>query len=484
MSGEINQIRVTIGADKMTASVVLSPGLDALMRSAVAVHAALDERGVASSPQRSRAVDDLVSRYSPESGCEGVVARGVPPVQGTHGRVEVLPKFLSVSPPPDTNDYHARTTCVAVAAGEVVALIHPSVPGTDGVDVMGRQLLCKSALDATITIDHTLERRPSGELVALVAGLLIFSGSLIRVSDTLSIESDVDFSTGNLNFPGNIEIARGVRDCFQVRCTGALRIAGLVEAAALDAGLDAVLDTGMAGRESGTLRVGRDLTAKYLEGVHAVVGRDAVVTSVLTNSCIRVGRSLVAPQATIIGGSTDVRGAAQVGQLGSEAKVPTEIIVGHDSSLEQGLVKGLSLCSALNERILGLRGRIDALRNASGRKNAPAAEEVTSLELDLDVTSTKRDSLRAALDRTLNALDSYVDGKLVVLSCIYPGVKIWLGCQLIEPRERVAGSLTFVVDSNGKLQISRDAQDASMYFKVCSGSRFPDRAAIRRDLAA
>lgn len=487
MSGDSSQIRVIIGDDRMCASVALAPGLDALTSSAIAVHAALDERGVASSPERAKAVDELVARYTAEIGCQGVVARGVPPAQGSHGRVELMPTFEAGDAKPAGEipaDHYARTSYVTVSPGERIGIVHPCTPGTDGVDVMGRQLLSRAVVDAPLTLDHTIERRPGGELVALAAGVLHRSGSLIRVSDTLEIEKYVDFSTGNLDFPGHIDVARGVRDCFEVRCTGSLHVAGLVEAATLHAQLDAALDIGMAGREKGTLRVGRDLVAKYLEGVDATIGRDATVSTEITNSTVHVGRNLVAPHATIIGGSIDVRGRAEVGQLGSEAAVATDIVIGHDTSLELGLLKGLSLRAALVERAGVLRAKIDTLRKAGGRKNAPAAEEVTGLEYELDGASTKINALRSILTRTLGMLDSFVDGRLVVQAGIHPGVKIWLGCFQIEPRDLVRGPISLTIDPDGKLRVTREGQDESAKFRISHADRFPDREILRRDLAA
>ena len=54
-----------------------------------------------------------------------------------------------------------------------------------------------------------------------------------KVSNTLEIDQNVDFSTGNIDFPGNVIVHRSVKDCFTVKARDDIEVRGLIEAATL-----------------------------------------------------------------------------------------------------------------------------------------------------------------------------------------------------------------------------------------------------------
>lgn len=485
MSGESESIKVVIDADRMAVSVVMPPGLDPILATVPAVLSALEERGVIRTTECVQAVESLVASYSAQAGAKAVVASGKPPQQGSHGRIELAEKFLvehkDAAQP--TNHYE-RTSYVTVTVGEVIGRVVPPVQGHDGIDVTGRALACKAVRPADAKFDDTIECRDDGDVVALRPGILVRSGQLIRISDTLELPEYVDFSTGNIHFPGSVRVHKGVRDCFVVACDGSLRIHGLVEAATLKAGKDVALDAGMAAREKGSLTVGRDLAAKYLEGVTATIGRDAAVSKEVTNSTIRVGRNLISHGLTIMGGSLNARGHVEVAEIGSAARVATEVVIGHDVELEQSLTKGIAVKDTLVARVEEIKSQIEALKKAGGRKNAMAAEQVTELQLELDMVTTKLAALRVGLTNTIEVLNSIADGKLRILSRVYPGVKIWIGAHLIEPRDEVGGVLTISITERGTPVIDRDGHDAASSFRVCRETRFADRAAVKSKIAA
>lgn len=485
MSGDSESIKVVIDADRMAASVIMPPGLDPILAAAPAVLSALEERGVSRTQDCVREVEALVRSYASTAEVRAVVARGRPPTQGTHGWIKLAEKFLveSSENAAPTNHYE-RTSYVTVAAGEVIGRLFPPVEGADGMDVTGRTLACKAVRPSDISFDDTIKQELDGSLVATRPGILLRSERRLQISDTLELPEYVDFSTGNIDFPGNVRVARGVRDCFIVRCDGSLCVHGLVEAATLNAGTDMSLEAGMAGREKGALVVGRDLTSKYLEGVQASIGRDAVVLKEITNSKLRVGRNLISPGLTVMGGSIEARGLVEVAEIGSTARIATEIVIGHDFEIEATLTKGLSVRDVLVARTEELKAKIQTLRKASGKKNATAAEEVTMLQLDLDIANSKLAALRQGLSRTFETLESVANGRLRVLGRIHPGAKVWIGPYMVEPRDEIAGLLVFSLTERGTIVISRDGQDANSSFRISREQRFSDRAAIRTKLAA
>ena len=111
----------------------------------------------------------------------------------------------------------------------------------------------------------------AGKFIAQTAGVLQFRANKITISQALVIDDYVDFSTGNIDFDGDVQVRRGVRDKFRIRATGKVEVQGLIEAAHIETGGDFEAATGMAAKETGRVQIGGSLTAKYLECVHGTV---------------------------------------------------------------------------------------------------------------------------------------------------------------------------------------------------------------------
>ena len=77
---------------------------------------------------------------------------------------------------------------------------------------------------------------------------------------------DVDFSTGYLNFLGDINIQGDVISGFTVRAMGSVHVGGVVEAGStVEAGGDLIVVKGILGDGSTVIRSHRSLFSKYIE---------------------------------------------------------------------------------------------------------------------------------------------------------------------------------------------------------------------------
>lgn len=485
-------IHVRISPDGMTATLVIRGGLSDLELNPAIIGAMLDERGVSPSAERNAAVAAAVARAA-KGDVEAVVARGCEPVHGVDARFHPAPdagKRVTPAAAADGRvDHHAASSFVAIAAGEHLGEVLPAVAGIDGIDVSGRTLAAKQARPAHLLFDDSVAvSEPNAEGVRKVTakrgGLLIRHGDLIRVSDKLEIATDVDFSVGNIDFPGDVTIAGGVRDCFVITAARNLEIHGLVEAATLTAGADARLSAGMAAREKGTLTVGRDLEAKYLEGLVVTIGRDAAISKEITNSKVEVSRSLCAPTCVIIGGSVTVSGECEVAQLGSEAKVATEVVVGRFAEIENLLKRCMQSLPALEDRVSRAKSRLDQLKRAVGKLTPAQAEELTELEWGASEATGKLRALAEGIRQTLRTARGRSSARLVVHRMISPGVKIWMGNFCIEPRNDVRGPVELTLSASGEVLVKTttlgEPRSASAIFRVVSSDRFSDFTAIDR----
>lgn len=61
-------------------------------------------------------------------------------------------------------------------------------------------------------------------LIATMDGHLEYSNGAFYVRPVLEIRGDVDYSTGNIDFIGDVQIAGDVRENFSVRATGSITV--------------------------------------------------------------------------------------------------------------------------------------------------------------------------------------------------------------------------------------------------------------------
>lgn len=492
MTAEGAAIQVRIAADRMSATLAVEAGLPEHERSVAALEAVLDERGVARSAERTAAVQHA-SHAAARGRVETVVAEGRPAVHGRDAAFEPAPLLTERRHPAAETagrvDHHQLSTFIIVRAGDRLGRMTPARHGVDGVDVTGRALAAREGRTAKVLFDDSVvvgDPDPHGvsEVRAARSGQVVRHGDLIRVAGRLDVPADVDFSVGNIDFPGDVRVSGGVRDCFVVKAEGSVEVRGLVEAATLAAGRDIRLVQGMAGREKGSLSAGRDCEARYIEGLDVVIGRDAVIGKEITNSRVEIGRTLRAPSGAVIGGSLWVASDCEVAQLGSEAGVATDIILGKFPPFESILRRGLRTLPVLEERLRASRERLEQLRHAAGRMTASQAEELTELEFGMSEAHGKVKAVGEGLGHVIASLRAHAHARLVVHRVACPGVKIWMGRFLLQPRAEVRGPFELTLSAGGEPLFrtlpSGAHEPASAHFRTAADAAYVDVAEVER----
>lgn len=466
-------VKLSISSDRLEASLVIEPGLDDSEETRKAVMGLLERRGVEVTDERVKAMEQALRRYHAggRKRLEMQVAYGIAPQHGRDERLELSEEIVRARQAPlhsvdsrDRVDHYSRSVFCVVGKGQVVGRLHPPTKGVPGVDIGGAPVPARDGKPIQVRIDPSLRVEPSGEIVAEIDGLLEHTESLIKVVPELYIAENVDFSTGNIKFPGNVRIDRSVRDCFVVECGETLEVNGLVEAANITTGLDARLNHGMAAREKGRIQIGRDLHAKYLDNVHGVVARDLLVAREIRKSTLVVGRRVLSPTCTVMGGSITAAAECQLAQIGGEGEGPCEIALGKIPALED-LVKGLlDAMGVLAKRIKNTDPRLE-----SARKLQVQHEDIASRIL-----------------RTLSFLRGHTVVDLTVDGLLYPGTTIWAGPLRAELLHAAKGPIRIWLDESGVLQVTDVTAKRTVplegFAKVSRESRYMDVAMLHETL--
>lgn len=189
-----------------------------------------------------------------------VAARGDPPGDSSDGWVELLFSteervVLASADDKEKVDHRNRVYIPSVKAGEVVAIKHAPQTGSPGRAVTGETLEARVPRDTEIVAGSGVELSEDGKMaLATAAGRPVVEGKgRVRILPVLSQRGDVDVSTGNIRFDGDVEIFGSVAEGMKVEAGGSVVVRGHVNHARVEAGRGVVVEGNVVG---GQVRAG------------------------------------------------------------------------------------------------------------------------------------------------------------------------------------------------------------------------------------
>lgn len=264
-----------------------------------------------------------------------LVARGKPAFNGKNGNIvdnfpRVVERTLDVDEF-DQVDYTALNLIRNVDQGEEICHLIKPTEGEPGRSVLNEEIPAKSGRDVPLPKGRNTEISEDGtQLLATIAGSVEFTGRSFQVNPVLEIAGDVDFSTGNLNFMGDINIRGNVLSGFTVRARGNIQVAGVVEAGStVEAGGDLVVVKGILGDGTTTVQVHRNVFSKYVENATISV-RENLQTDCIISSSIYCGGEVVVQsgRGSIMGGRVWAAKRVRANAVGSQSECKTSIHLG------------------------------------------------------------------------------------------------------------------------------------------------------------
>lgn len=262
------------------------------------------------------------------------IAIGTAPEEGTNGQiVEHYERELALEVAVDERgvaDYRTMNYVRSITEGDVICDIIPPQEGTPGVQVDGKPIKAKPVRAARPPKGTNTEISEDGlHLVASKTGHLEFSRDAFHVRTLLEVRSDVDYSTGNLNFDGDIHITGDVREGFEVRATGSVMVDGLVEAATVEAGGDLVISCGVVGDHRAWLRSKGSVRAKFLENCVVYAGKTVYADCIMTSQIFSDDAiSVTSGRGSVIGGTLTAANLIRARVIGAQSGRRTELELG------------------------------------------------------------------------------------------------------------------------------------------------------------
>jgi uncharacterized protein (DUF342 family) len=209
----------------------------------------------------------------------------------------------------------------------------PARPGTRGHDVFGKEIAFRQSrateprLGENVRLDAA-----TGIITAACDGSLQFEPSSIDVSNLLHVKRNVDFATGNIEFSGDVLVAGGVADLFEVSAKN-VTIRGAVEAATVRASRNLFVAGGIIAKEKGICHAGTALSARFISNAHVTCGGNVTVLSEVNNSQVTCTGRLEVREGAVLSGHVIANGGVCAKSLGSSSEARTIVEVGLEPAI-------------------------------------------------------------------------------------------------------------------------------------------------------
>ncbi len=188
--------------------------------------------------------DQSIERLLDDPGQWHVVAVGVPAEQGINGSVEPSfagsKKTVTYDDMENTVDFRKRFEIEQVESGDIIALIHPPVPGKPGKKVTGEDINPDPVSRVEVNCESGTALNPENDkILATTLGIPTYKKGKMhsfRVDDLYIHKGDVDIKSGNIHFRGHFKVEGGVTEGMKVAADGNVEIGDNISGAEIFAG--------------------------------------------------------------------------------------------------------------------------------------------------------------------------------------------------------------------------------------------------------
>jgi uncharacterized protein (DUF342 family) len=377
-----------------------------------------------------------------------IIAQGQDPSVGTDGFLQFHFDRSNIKPKPKIMEdgpvnFKQLDMFRLCNRGDVLVTSVPAKDGVDGMDVYGNVVPApKAKAAAPIPRGKGTVLSPDGlHLLADVSGQLLLLEGKINISPHLEIAGNVDNSTGNVDFNGQVTIRCNVVSGFTVKASGNIEVFGVCEAATLisEHG-NIVLGNGIQGSDKGLLDAGGDITAKFIESCKVTAKGNITADSIRKSHVKCDGSVVVAGKNGLLVGGSVVAGEKLIATtVGSPMGTLTDIEVG-------GSPKDLNKQKELTEEFN--RQKIEYEKCDKAVETLNIMRKKDQLTPDKKALLVKMVNTKMVLRDKMTKLQGEIDditrnlavnvGTVSVKNVIRPGVRITTGNAQLTIRDELS----------------------------------------------
>lgn len=422
------QNRVTITPDHMCAMIELVEPENGKAYTKEDILDLLQESGVTSGILESE-VERIVEQKVYYEKVE--VAFGVPAEDGKDGEYiyhfntspRSAPKILEDG----SVDYRNLECFATVTKDQLIVEYKPETKGTDGYDVLGNVLRAKPGrARPTIRGKHIVRGEDKKTYYSDIDGKIELDKDTgkITISEVCVVPEDVDASTGNIIFKGDVEIFGNVLSGFKVEATGNVTVNGIVEAATIKSEKNVILRKGMHGNGRGFVIADGNVEGQFFEQANIQCKGYLHANSIMhcyvdcMDEVVLSGRKGV----LLAGRLRALKGVKAV-NIGNSAQIPTYIKVGLEPKMKHRLDEIRRKMGELIREIQKITQTQDILNQQS--EIPPEWEDTKRQLLRQKITmTTELDHLRNESEELDRQIEVGKRAAVIVEQCAYVGSSV------------------------------------------------------------
>lgn len=427
-----NVISLTVTPDKMKAYITIATLHEANRVSKDDVLKFLENSGITYGIKQDVLEDIIRFEIYNTPVC---IAEGDPPVNGEDGRIEYMFNINNDVKPTILEDgrvdFRRLNIIQNVKKGDILCTLIPPTPGIPGKNINGKNIPARDGKRVALPKGRNVEVTEDGmRLRSVIDGQVTFDDGKVNVFSNYEVKADVDNSTGNISFVGNVIIRGNVLSGFVVEAEGFVEVWGVVEGAVIKAAGDIILRKGMQGRGKGVLISGGDIIAKYIEHSN-IEAKNDIRAEAIMHSNVKCGNKLelCGKAGQLVGGVCRVGREVVAKVIGSDLATLTEIEVGIDPAIKERYkqlktdMKNMENDVKKADQVINILKKMEAAGTLTPEKQEMLARSVrTKIFYTNEIQQIREELLKIEA-----ILQEETGGKIKVSDFLYSGVKVSIG---------------------------------------------------------
>lgn len=362
-----------------------------------------------------------------------ILAKGINPTKGHDGVITYHFNISNTVKPKENEDgsvdFHQLDVISKVKAGDILATLEPVEFGKPGMDILGKTIPPEKVLNRIFRYGKNIHLSEDGYIMySDVSGHVRIENDKVVVADTYEVKGDVNTSTGDINYDGNVHIQGNVITGFSVKAKGDIEVDGVVEGAILIADGKIILKRGIQGMNRGKLEAKGDVITKFIESCEVISGSNVTAGAILHSNVAAKGEINVnGRNGSVTGGTLRSGSLISLKSVGSTMGTHTTLEVGIDPILVDELhTLEKDIPAMMNERekmvqvVTLLQKKLDLGEKLTADKLnylQVASKNSLALEDNIGKIKTRYEELKVIVENTDG-------GRVKVSNIAFPGVKI------------------------------------------------------------
>lgn len=332
-----NPFVLDIASDHLTARIQYTAAteVDNTYEALQLIKAQIENEEITFGLVEDEAIEEWLTDLSGSS-ASMVIARGISPVFATPEKItyhfDVDYRQAGSIKSDGTIDFRERGRIPYVKAGTRIAEKKPLRPGMPGKDIFGNPMEVEQPEEASFAAGSNVRLSDDGlEMFATEEGQPFLDAmGVVSVYKELSIQGDVGYETGNIDFDGNLVVAGSIKEGFSVKCANLT--ANQIQGGSINVSGNLNISSGIV--DSRIINVQGHIQAKYVNNSDIKVFGDIIIQREIIDSHIYSGGELQNENGSIFSSTIFAKKGIKAGSVGSDKSTPVSVEVGTDKLMQ------------------------------------------------------------------------------------------------------------------------------------------------------